>query len=182
MKQIKRLLAYSLLMALLVILGMNFFNQTPDDLILDHPLDIQLVRDEVEEHLDVNLAESDVITVLRHEDLGEPFNHQATDFIYLDTFLKNTAKTKLIIDEIRAQAQATNDAGVFSNHAANFIALCAFLNAKKIEEFNVCESSDPMMAQLEIGDENDFGYLVVVLVPNSSEFLLRRFWALGTAF
>ena len=182
LKQMKRLLAYSLLIVLLVMASMKFLIQTTENIILNQASDVRLVRDEVKNYFNVNLSDSDIILVMSYEDLGEPFNHQAVDFVYLDAFLKKSTKTKLIIDKIRAQTQATNAAGIYSSYAASFTTLCSYLDINKVRTSNACNSDGLLFEQSEVGDESNFGYFVVVEEPNSSGLLLRRFWALDTDF
>lgn len=171
-----------MLIVFLVIASMKLLIRAPENLISNQPSDIRLVRDEVKRYFNVNLADSDVILVLRYEDLGKPFNHPAVDFIYLDTFIKKTTKTKLIIDDIKAQTQAPNNAGVFSSYVANFTKLCAYLDAGKVQKSSFCKTDGLLFEQSEVGEEGNFGYFLVFEEPNSSELLLRRFWALDTDF
>ena len=83
-----RKIKYIILILFLTLGGYFWFENQPD-VHKNLSSDISLLQNELSGNFSLTAKSEIFLSVVRIEDLGTPFNHQAVDFIYLDSIIED---------------------------------------------------------------------------------------------
>ncbi|MBL6846613.1 MAG: hypothetical protein ISQ85_06920 [Planktomarina sp.] len=173
---------FTLIIILLLISGYFWVTETTD-VHTNEEADIELIKSEVSKHLGISLIDDDLFFVSRRNDFGNPFNHAAVDFIYLDAIInKPLMKEKLLIKFNETNLKTDGDDDVFLSLALSVVNICEYTQQTNTPNSTFCDNDSLEHRHSTISSDNEFGHFAVFYDAAQKQILLRRFWALDTNF
>ena len=177
-----RKIKYIILILFLTLGGYFWFENQPD-VHKNLSSDISLLQNELSGNFSLTAKSEIFLFVVRIEDLGTPFNHQAVDFIYLDSIIEDDLFKENVLKKFRGISKNINsETKTYLNYALSLSKFCNYTKKVKIENDSFCDNEEANYEYLSIKDDESEGFFVIFHSAQSNIFLLRRFWAFQTKF